>query len=220
VPLPDLLHELLTTPGPSGHEGDAAVAWRRSAEGFAEVSADVLGSSVARVKGTADGPTLALVGHIDEIGLAVTHIDDKGFLFFRGLGGWLPEVLLAQRVEVLTRDGHVPGVIGKKGGPFKKDKDEKIELKNLFIDIGARDGADARSLVRIGDGAVLAPQPVELRNNRVASRSSVISTRSAWPSRTSTTRASSSFAASAAGSPKFCSRSGSRCWRARAVFPE
>jgi putative aminopeptidase FrvX len=171
VPLPDLLRELLTTPGPSGHEGDAAVAWRRSAEGFAEVSADVLGSSVARVKGTADGPTLALVGHIDEIGLAVTHIDDKGFLFFRGLGGWLPEVLLAQRVEVLTRDGHVPGVIGKKGGPFKKDKDEKIELKNLFIDIGARDGADARSLVRIGDGAVLAAQPVELRNNRVASRS-------------------------------------------------
>ncbi len=140
-------------------------------ESFAEVSSDALGSSIARVKGTADGPTLALIGHIDEIGLAITHIDDKGFLFFRGLGGWLPEVLLAQRVEVLAREGRVPGVIGKKAGPFKKEKDEKIELKNLFIDIGARDGADARALVRIGDGAVLAPQPIELRNNRVASRS-------------------------------------------------
>ena len=171
MPLPDLLRELLTTPGPSGHEGDVAAVWQRAAEAFAEVSADALGSSVARVKGTAEGPSLALVGHIDEIGLAVTHIDDKGFLFFRGLGGWVPEVLLAQRVEVLGRDGRLPGVIGKKGGPFKKDKDEKIELKNLFIDIGARDGADARSLVRIGDGVVLAPQPVELRNNRVASRS-------------------------------------------------
>src|SRR5712691_11578022 len=170
VPLPELLRELLTTPGPSGHEGDAAALWRRAAEGFAEVSVDALGSSVARVKGTADGPTLALVGHIDEIGLAVTHIDDKGFLFFRGLGGWLPEVLLAQRIEVLTRDGRIPGVIGKKSGPFKKEKDEKIDLKDLFIDIGARDGDDARSRVRIGDAAVVAGAPIELPNERVASR--------------------------------------------------
>src|SRR6266545_7393133 len=130
VALPDLLRDLLTTPGPSGHEAEAAAVWRRHAESFAEVSSDALGSSIARVKGTADGPTLALIGHIDEIGLAITHIDDKGFLFFRGLGGWLPEVLLAQRVEVLTRESRVPGVIGKKAGPFKKEKDEKIERNN------------------------------------------------------------------------------------------
>jgi endoglucanase len=74
-------------------------------------------------------------------------------------------------VEVLTRDGHVPGVIGKKRSSFKRDKDEKIELKDLFIDVGARDGDEARAFVRLGDGAVLAPQPVELRNNRAASRS-------------------------------------------------
>jgi putative aminopeptidase FrvX len=171
VPLPELLRELITTPGPSGHERDAAAVWRRAAEPFAEVAADALGSSTARVKGTAGGPTLAIVGHVDEIGLTVTHIDDKGFLHFRGIGGWLPEVLLAQRVEVMTRDGRIPGVIGKKRGPFKKDKDEKIELKDLFIDVGARDGEEARSLVRLGDGVVLAPEPVELRNNRVVSRS-------------------------------------------------
>jgi len=171
VPLPDLLRELLTTPGPSGHERDPAAVWRRAAEPFAEVTSDALGSSTARVKGTADGPTLAIVGHIDEIGLAVTHIDDKGFLYFRGIGGWLPEVLLAQRVEVMTKDGRIAGVIGKKRGPFKRDKDDKIEMKDLFIDVGARDGEDARSVVRLGDGVVLAPQPVELRNNRVASRS-------------------------------------------------
>ncbi|MHB8643103.1 MAG: M20/M25/M40 family metallo-hydrolase [Gaiellaceae bacterium] len=171
MPLSDFFHELLTTPGPSGHEGEAAAAWRRSAESFADVSSDALGSSVARVAGTAGGPSLVLVGHIDEIGLAITHIDDKGFLAFRGLGGWLPEVLLAQRVEVLARDRRIPGVIGKKRGPWKRDKDEKIELKDLFIDIGARDGDEARSLVRPGDGVVLAPQPVELLNGRIASRS-------------------------------------------------
>ena len=169
--LPDLLRELLTTPGPSGHEAEPAVAWRRAAEAFAEVSSDALGSSVARVKGTADGPSLALVGHIDEIGLAVTHIDDKGFLYFRGVGGWLPEVLLAQRVEVVTREGRVPGAIGKKRGPWKKDKDDKIELKDLFIDIGARDGEEARSVVRIGDPAVLMSEPVGVLNDRMVSRS-------------------------------------------------
>jgi putative aminopeptidase FrvX len=171
VPLPDLLRELLTTPGPSGHEAGAASVWRAAAGAFAEVASDALGSSTARVQGTAGGPTLAIVGHVDEIGLAVTHIDDKGFLHFRGLGGWLPEVLHAQRVEVLTREGRIPGVIGKKRGPWKKDKDEKLELKDLFVDVGARDGDEARALVRIGDPAVLAPQPVELRNDRVASRS-------------------------------------------------
>jgi len=171
VQLPDLLRELLTTPGPSGHEAEPAAVWRRAAESFAEVSSDALGSSVARVGGTEGGPLLALVGHIDEIGLAVTHIDDKGFLYFRGVGGWLPEVLLAQRVEVVTRDGRVPGAIGKKRGPWKRDKDDKIELKDLFIDIGARDGDDARSIVRIGDPAVVASQPVEVLNGRLVSRS-------------------------------------------------
>jgi len=171
VPLDEVFRELLTTPGPSGHEAEAAAVFARHARAFAEVTTDSLSSVVALVPGTGGGPSLALVGHIDEIGLAITHVDDKGFLAFRGLGGWTPEVLLAQRVEVLTRDSRIPGVIGKKRGPFKRDKDEKIELKDLFIDIGARDGDEARQLVRPGDGAVLAPQPLELRNNRVASRS-------------------------------------------------
>jgi putative aminopeptidase FrvX len=169
--IPELLRELLSTPGPSGHEASAAAVWRHAAEKFADVSSDTLGSSVARVKGTGAGPTLALIGHIDEIGLAITHIDDKGFLSFRNIGGALAEVLLAQRVQIVTRDGIIPGVIGKKGGPFKKEKDEKIEVKNMFIDIGARDGDEAKAHVRVGDGAVLAPQPVELLNGRVASRS-------------------------------------------------
>jgi endoglucanase len=72
---------------------------------------------------------------------------------------------------ITTRDGVIPGVIGKKGGPFRREKEEKIEIKNLFIDIGAKDADEAKSLVRVGDGAVLAPQPLELLNGRVASRS-------------------------------------------------
>jgi putative aminopeptidase FrvX len=173
MPLPDVLHSLLTAPGPSGYETAPAQAWREAAGAFAEVTGDVVGSSVARVKGTGDGPLLAVVGHIDEIGLVVRHIDDKGYLWFGGIGGWDPQILVGQRVEVVTRDGSLPGVVGKKPIHLLKDEERKKapELKDLHIDIGARDGGDARSKVRIGDVAVIAGAPVELLNDRVVSRS-------------------------------------------------
>lgn len=169
---PDLLRTLLRTPGPSGYEGAAAAAWREAASAFADVSADNLGSSVARVAGTADGPLLAIVGHIDEIGVHVTHIDDNGFLRFGGVGGWDPIILVGQRVTLLTRDGELDGVIGKKPIHLMKDEDRKRvpELKDLHIDVGAADGDEARARVRIGDVAVIAGEPVELLGGRVASR--------------------------------------------------
>ncbi len=172
MPTPPLLQTLLTTPGPSGYEGDAAAAWRSAASAFADVSADDLGSSVARVRGTGDGPLLAIVGHIDEIGVHVSHIDDEGFLRFGSVGGWDPIILVGQRVTLLTRDGRIPGVIGKKPIHLMKDEDRKRvpELKDLHIDIGARDGDDARAMVRIGDVAVIAGEPVELPHGRLASR--------------------------------------------------
>jgi endoglucanase len=173
MPTPPLLRTLLTTPGPSGYETAAAAAWRNAAASFAEVTVDNLGSSVARVKGTAGGPLLAIVGHIDEIGVHVTHIDDDGFLRFGGVGGWDPIILVGQRVTLLTREGEIDGVIGKKPIHLMKDEDRKRvpELKDLHIDIGASDGDDARGRVRIGDVGVIAGEPVELPNNRVLSRS-------------------------------------------------
>jgi len=174
LPLPDTLRKLLTAPGPSGYEQAAAAVFREAAGAFAEVTFDSVGSTVARVPGTGDGRSVAIVGHIDEIGLIVHHIDDDGFLWFTGVGGWDPVILVGQRVEVATRDGAVPGVVGKKPiHLLKTDEDRKKapELKNLHIDIGARDGDDARSRVRIGDVAVIAGEPVEYPHGRVVSRS-------------------------------------------------
>jgi len=173
MPIPPVLRELLTATGPSGYETAPAAVFREAAGAFAEVSADVMGSSWARVKGTGGGPTLAIVGHIDEIGLIVTHIDDDGFLRFQGVGGWDTQILVGQRVVLTTRDGELPGVIGKKPIHLLKDDERKkvAELKELHIDIGARDGDEARGLVRVGDVAVIAGDPVELPNGRVVSRS-------------------------------------------------
>ena len=94
MPVPDVLRKLLTAPGPSGYEQAAATVFRDAAAAFAEVTHDSVGSTVARVPGTAGGPLLAVVGHIDEIGLIVHHIDDEGFLWFSGVGGWDPVILV------------------------------------------------------------------------------------------------------------------------------
>jgi putative aminopeptidase FrvX len=173
MPLPEILRRLLTAPGPSGYEQAAARVFRDAAAGFAEITYDTVGSTVARVRGTGEGPFVAVVGHIDEIGLIVHHIDDDGFLWFTGVGGWDPVILVGQRVEVATRDGRVTGVVGKKPIHLLKDDERKKapELKHLHIDIGARDGDDARSRVRIGDVAVIAGEPVELPHDRFISRS-------------------------------------------------
>ncbi|MDX6651102.1 MAG: hypothetical protein QOJ97_3053 [Solirubrobacteraceae bacterium] len=173
MPVPDTLRALLTAPGPSGYETAPARVWREAAAPFAEVSGDTLGSSVARVVGTGGGPLLAVVGHIDEIGLIVTHISDEGFLYFIGVGGWDAQILVGQRVEVITREGPIPGLVGKKPIHLLKDEERKkvAEIKDLHIDVGARDGDQAREMVRVGDVAVIAGEPVELPNDRLASRS-------------------------------------------------
>jgi endoglucanase len=171
--VPTLLRELLAAAGPSGYEAPAAEAWRAAARDFgAEVSGDALGSSVARVGGRAPGLRLALVGHIDEIGLIITHIDDEGYLWFRPVGGWDAEVLIGQRVRLSTREGSVAGVIGKKPIHLLRDEERKklSDIRDLHIDVGARDGDDARARVRVGDVAVIEGEALELPNGRLASR--------------------------------------------------
>src|SRR4051812_42841994 len=170
--IPDTLARLLTAPGPSGQEELASQVWRDAARRFGEVSGDVLGSSWVRVPGTKQGPLLAIVGHIDEIAVVVTHIGDDGLLAIRQLGGFDPRTVVAQRVELLTRDGRLPGVVGARKQKRRRGEDPKpYDFSDLFIDIGAKDGEDARALVRPGDAAIVAGGPLQLRNNRLASRS-------------------------------------------------
>jgi endoglucanase len=173
MPLPDTLHKLVTAAGPSGYEQAPAAVFREAASAFAEVSNDSVGSTVARVPGTGGGKSVAVIGHIDEIGLIVHHIDDDGFLWFTGVGGWDPIILVGQRVEISTRSGRVPGVVGKRPIHLLKEDDRKKVplLKDLHIDIGAASGDEARERVRIGDVAVITAEPVELPGRRFVSRS-------------------------------------------------
>src|SRR3954466_16215021 len=142
------LKKLLDTAGPSGFEQAPARAWRDEVAGFADdVRADVHGNSVASLNGKGK-PRLMLTGHIDEIGLQITHIDEDGFLYFSGIGGWDSQVLVGQRVLILGRDGPVHGVVGKKAihQLKKEDLDRVTKVIDLWIDVGAtsRDEATAR----------------------------------------------------------------------------
>jgi putative aminopeptidase FrvX len=170
---PELLHQLLTAAGPSGHETAPARAWRDGCAKFSDdVRVDHVGSSMARVPGTAGGPTLAIIGHIDEIGIHVSHVEDDGHLRFGEVGGWDPIVLVGQRVKITTRGGEVTGVIGRKPIHLIKsdERDRSPKIKDMHIDIGAKDGDEAREMVRIGDAGVIDVVPVELPNGRLVSR--------------------------------------------------
>lgn len=169
----DILTRLLDAPGPSGAETAVAAAWREEAGRFAERTwGDVHGNSFAEI-GSGGGPTVMLAGHVDEIGLIVHHIDDEGFLWVQGVGGWDPQVLVGQRVDVLSEDGPVTGVVGRKAIHLirKDESDKAVKLKDLWIDVGASSGDEARGRVQVGDVAVIRSDTVDLGNGRLAARS-------------------------------------------------
>ncbi len=174
--VPQVLLDLLGARGPSGYEGVPAAIWREAAAAFAEVRTDPVGTPLALVAprdGSATPPRRLLVmGHIDEIGLIVTHIDDEGYLWFREVGGWDAQILVGQRVVLDTREGPVRGVTGRKPIHLQRDEDRKkvADIREMHIDIGAADGEEARGLVRVGDVAVIDAEPLELPNGRLVSR--------------------------------------------------
>ncbi len=170
---PSFLERLLEAPGPSGFETRPARVWREEAASFTDrVWSDVSGNSYAAV-GTEGGPRVMLAGHVDEIGLQVTYIDDEGFLFVDPIGGWDPQVLVAQRVRVLGRNGEVPGVMGKKPIHLMRDEERKkvTEPRDLWVDLGASSKDEVEEMgVGIGDPLVLGPPFLRLAGDRIASR--------------------------------------------------
>ncbi len=169
----DFLARLLDAPGPSGFEVRPARTWREEAETFADrVDVDVSGNSVAALN--PDGrPRVMLAGHIDEIGLQVTHVDDEGYLYVDGIGGWDPQVLVGQRVRILGSEGEVPGVVGKKAIHLMQEdeRSKASKIKELWVDVGAGSRDEVSELgLRVGDSMVLDQPMIRLAGDRIASR--------------------------------------------------
>lgn len=147
------LKQLLETPSPTGYEVPVADVVRERLSGTAdEIRTDVMGSVHALLKGNADGPSLMLAAHMDEIGLMVTYISDDGYLSVAAIGGVDAAILPGLRVDVHTDAGALRGVVGRKPIHLIKADERKnvTPIDQLVIDLGMP-GKKVKELVRIGD---------------------------------------------------------------------
>ncbi len=166
------LRELTGAPGASGYEGPVRAVWRASAKEFAaETLVDAHGS-VSAVVHPEGAPRVMLAGHIDEIGLMVSTIDEQGFLCVVPIGGHDPAVLVGQRVHVHGRSGPILGVLGRKPIHLMKSEDRKapVEISSIWVDIGAAGCSDAESVVRVGDSVTLCGTLEHLRGDLLVSK--------------------------------------------------
>jgi putative aminopeptidase FrvX len=162
--IPSLLEELLLAHAVSGSEDAVQAIVRREAEAMgAEITADVLGSTIARVRGSGSGRRLlALFAHADQIGMVIRGAGDDGLLTVAKLASSRAQDARGQRVRILTAVGEVRGVV-------VAPHEGEVAWDVLRIDIGALDRESALQLVRPGDGVALVGPPEELPNGRVLS---------------------------------------------------
>ncbi|MBY6085366.1 M42 family metallopeptidase [Priestia flexa] len=141
-----MLKDLTDAKGIPGNEREPREVMKKYIESYADsISTDGLGSLIAKKVGDEKGPKIMVAGHLDEVGFMVTQIDDKGFIRFQTVGGWWSQVMLAQRVTIVTRKGDITGVIGSKPPHILPAEVRKktVEIKDMFIDIGASSREEA-----------------------------------------------------------------------------
>lgn len=166
------LADLINSISPSGYEGPVAKVWKAEAEKFAaKVWTDTHGNSHAVVN-PGGSPRVMFAGHYDEIGFQISYIDDKGYLWIQALGGWDAQIAQGQRVQIMTKNGVIRGVIGKVAIHMQTPEQRKkvSEIKDLWVDIGAKDKEDAETMVEIGDPMVVAYGFEELANGLAVGR--------------------------------------------------
>ncbi|HTQ38610.1 MAG TPA: M42 family metallopeptidase [Pirellulales bacterium] len=163
----EFFKKILETPSPSGYERPVQEVVRQYVGDFADrVTTDLHGNVIA-VKNPDAKLRVMLAGHCDQIGMLVQHIDAEGFLYANTIGGWDPQQLVGQRMTVWTAGGPVPGVISRKAIHLLNEEERKqvVKLKDMWLDIGAKDKAEAEGIVSVGDPVTLQLGYQAMRNN-------------------------------------------------------
>ena len=155
----DFLKELVDAHGVPGFEDDVAKVMQKHMKGVGEFSKDRLGSFICEKKGDSKGPKVMLAGHLDEVGFMVRSITKEGFIKFLALGGWWGHVVLGQRLIIRTRKGDILGVVGSKPPHELREEDRKrvLEIKDMYIDVGAASDWDVQKKLDIRPGDPIVP---------------------------------------------------------------
>lgn len=162
------LQKFIDAPSPTGAEEPAQRLYREYLKDVAdEITTDVLGN-VDAILNPNGSPRIVLMGHVDEVGLQVRYITDKGFIYFNPLGGLDGHLLPSKRVRILSKDGEIKGVIGKKAIHLQESEERTkvVKIKDQYIDIGARSKEEVEKLgICIGDPIIFADKFAYLGNN-------------------------------------------------------
>jgi endoglucanase len=163
---------IVNTPSPSGYEEHAAEVYRNYTKTWAdEIKTDVHGNVAAILNPHAE-MRIMLAGHMDEIGFIVHYIDDTGLIYFSGIGGHDSTVAIGQRVWIHGHGGRVCGVIGRKAIHLleEEERKKKPELKDMWIDIGASNRAEAEEVIALGDVVTYQVEFQNLLGDRATAR--------------------------------------------------
>jgi endoglucanase len=155
----EFLKDLVEAHGAPGFESNVAGVMERYLKGIGGFSRDRLGSFICEKKGSSERPRVMRAGHLDEVGFMVKSVTKEGFVKFLPLGGWWGHVVLAQRLIIKTRKGDVLGVVGSKPPHELRDEDRKkvLEIRDMYIDVGATSDFDVRKRLDIRPGDPIVP---------------------------------------------------------------
>lgn len=145
----ELFRTLTELQGASGFEHDVRRFMKQELSKYSdEIVQDRLGSIFGLKKGDENGPRVLVAGHMDEVGFMVTQITKNGMVRFQTLGGWWSQVLLAQRVQIMTDNGPIIGVVGSVPPHLLSDEQRArpMDIKNMLIDIGADSREEAHEI--------------------------------------------------------------------------
>lgn len=135
-----------------------------------EIQVDSLGNILALKKGKSAEKKVMLAAHMDEVGLIISGITEKGFLEFKTVGGIDTRVLISKKV--LVGEDKVPGIIGIKAIHLqeKSERETVPKVKSLYIDIGAKNKEEAEKLVTPGDYAAFDTEFSEFGQGRIKAK--------------------------------------------------
>lgn len=165
-----LIETLTNTDGVSGSETAVRELIKKHIAPYAdEITVDSIGNLIAVKRGNGDKKVM-IAAHMDEVGFIISGVTEKGFLEFKTVGGIDTRVIISKKVRI--GKNKVKGIIGMKAIHLQKpaERESVPEVKDIYIDIGAKSKEDALKAVKLGDYAAFDTEFEELGEGSIKAK--------------------------------------------------